>query len=373
VGVRCSTAVSWLVLATTTACGSTGTVGPEAPLALPGGLLEVAASSPEFRTNQTVDLTVRLVAADGSARSIPGSQFVWTSSDPTVLFPQHDGRPVAGRAGVATLTVSYASSVTTIALRVAGQPQSTAPFRADVRLPNDAPTTLRMAAAQAVARWERLVAEMPAGRLGQRFGGWNCAGTSMPATSDTIATGILVVITLDSLGGSTLASTTPCAFRDGPSRLPGVAVIRLDAAFIRAMSDAGRVTAIENVLAHEFAHALGFGAALPAIAPSLMAAGSDAAFTGSGAREAFGVLGGRRWTGVPVPFETTPGLGSMGHWRRAALAGEVMTATLTAIDVRAPISAITLGALADLGYRVDLAAAEPYVVPSPVPAAFATR
>ena len=359
---------AWLL-----ACGGEAATGPNAPLAPAAGILELMASSPELRPGERAKLSVRLIGADGTAQVLDPSRLSWSSSDETVLQPRLDGDVVAGREGSATLQVRHGAVSTSLQLRVASIPQEAATFAVDLRLTAEATDALRLAAERARVRWHRLLRAMPAGRIGERFDGWRCDQVSMPATRDTVALGVIVVVSLDTLAPGVLASTTPCAFRDGTSRLPSIASVRLSRDFVLAMSSAGRGTALENVLVHEFAHAWGFGGALSAIAPQLLAPGADLAFTGARAREAFEVLGGRRWSGVPVPFETAAGLAGHGHWRHAALAGEVMTATLGSLDVRLPISAITLAALADLGYVVDLAAAESYLVPAPPVSGFAAH
>ena len=83
---------------------------------------------------------------------------------------------------------------------------------------------------------------------------------------------------------------------------------------------------------------------------------ADAHFAGPQAIAAFDQAGGTHYQGPKVPMERN---GS--HWHYDVLAGELMA---VASGPRY-LSAITLGALSDLGYTVDFSAADPYELPPP--------
>src|SRR5690606_10741894 len=60
-----------------------------------------------------------------------------------------------------------------------------------------------------------------------------------------------------------------------------------------------------------------------------------------------------------VPVEIGRGVGSdSAHWREAVLGRELMTSALN--GGFNPLSVVSIGSLADLGYSVSYAAAEPY-------------
>jgi hypothetical protein len=62
-----------------------------------------------------------------------------------------------------------------------------------------------------------------------------------------------------------------------------------------------------------------------------------------------------------VPVENEGGLGTLfGHWRESVFDNELMTGYS---DPDERLSRLTIAALADRGYGVDLAAADPYVLP----------
>ena len=112
------------------------------------------------------------------------------------------------------------------------------------------------------------------------------------------------------------------------------------------------------IVLHEMGHALGIGA-LWFNNGMLRDLNGDTHFAGPQAIASFDQAGGTDYQGAKVPTERD-GF----HWRISVLAGEVMSLA----PVNPVISAITLQALSDLGYSVDLSAADPYVLPSPTAA-----
>jgi hypothetical protein len=64
----------------------------------------------------------------------------------------------------------------------------------------------------------------------------------------------------------------------------------------------------------------------------------------------------------PVPVEATGGEGTRdSHWRETVFANELMSGFVESKGN--PLSRMTVASLQDLGYRVNLAAAEPYSLP----------
>ena len=71
-------------------------------------------------------------------------------------------------------------------------------------------------------------------------------------------------------------------------------------------------------------------------------------------------------TNVPsaVPVENTGEEGTRdSHWRETVFVNELMTGFVG--NAGNPLSALTIASLADMGYTVNLAAAEPYTLPGP--------
>ena len=104
---------------------------------------------------------------------------------------------------------------------------------------------------------------------------------------------------------------------------------------------------------HEIGHVLGIGTAGFKEGGFLQDPNGDPHFNGPLAIAAFNAAGGRNYTGKKVPLEE-----DWGHWRQSVLAGELMDPS------GGTLSAITIQALADLGYSVDVSQADPYTLPS---------
>jgi hypothetical protein len=159
--------------------------------------------------------------------------------------------------------------------------------------------------------------------------------------------------------GGVLGSAGPCVVRfDGGLTVYGV--MQFDAADVPALEASG---AFAPVVLHEMGHVLGFGTLWRSSLVSGVGT-SDPVFAGSVALGAWQALGGSG----PVPVENTGGLGTAdAHWRESVFGSELMTGYLD--DATAPLSALTIASLADLGYQVDLGAADPYLLPMATPLA----
>ena len=160
--------------------------------------------------------------------------------------------------------------------------------------------------------------------------------------------------------------------RGGPFRFrsssyhPILSTIRLS----RNLMDENDNTVYKVVL-HEIGHALGFLGWMfenfdllhnpskdhPAHLPA-----PDSYFSGIKAVAAFNRAGGSRYRGNRVPLENDPdrGSGRDSHWRESVMDGEFMTSQF---DANQSMSAITIQAMADMGYEVDVNEAESYSVP----------
>lgn len=142
--------------------------------------------------------------------------------------------------------------------------------------------------------------------------------------------------------------------------LPARGEMTFDSADLDAMETDGT---LDDVITHEMGHVLGIGTLW---APKGLLAGSgtdDPTFTGAGAVAEYAALGG---TG-DVPVENTGGAGTAeGHWRETVFGDELMSGFIGAAGNA--LSRMTAASLADLGYEIDLDAAEHYTLPAPAPA-----
>jgi hypothetical protein len=107
-------------------------------------------------------------------------------------------------------------------------------------------------------------------------------------------------------------------------------------------------------------HVVGIGTIWPRKGLLQGAGTSNPTFLGQHAQVEFGSLRGSGPT--PVPVENTGGTGTHdSHWRETVFATELMTGFVDAPGN--PLSRMTVASLQDLGYIVDMNAAEPYTLP----------
>lgn len=156
--------------------------------------------------------------------------------------------------------------------------------------------------------------------------------------------------------GSVLGRAGPTWVRGG-SKLPIAGVMEFDTEDLADMEQDGR---LEDVIVHEMGHCLGIGTLWADMNLISGEGGPDPLFTGAGARREYGTLTGGAAQDVPVENRGGPGTRD-GHWRDDVFGNEMMTGFISARGN--PISRLTVAALADMGYQVDLAAAEPYGLP----------
>lgn len=142
--------------------------------------------------------------------------------------------------------------------------------------------------------------------------------------------------------------------------LPVIGLMRFDAADVNDLELSGT---LGSVFLHEMGHVIGIGSSLWSSMgflqnPSSTSSVLDTYFTGPGAVAAFDAIGGSSYTGgLKVPVENTGGAGTAnGHWRENVLRTELMTGYLN--NGANPLSLLTVRSLADLGYVVDLTAAD---------------
>ena len=210
--------------------------------------------------------------------------------------------------------------------------------------------------AGAIDKWTRAVSKnLGAFRLNSPA---NDCFPGQPRLNETHQNLLLLVSIADIDGPSrTLAYTQVCSVSDR-DKLPILSHIRIDRADLDSMEARGILPA---VITHEIGHALGFNP--DSYLPKHLAAGgtSDPHFTGATARLKFDEHGAW-YTGVTVPLEDGSGRGPNDpHWRFSVFGDELMVA-FVGRDLKAPLSVITLGLFADLGYEVDFSVADPYEV-----------
>jgi hypothetical protein len=239
-------------------------------------------------------------------------------------------------------------AITTVNVGAASADQ----FAITVRLNGTMTPSQQAAFTTAATRWAQVI------KTGQSNISLNIAandcGTGAPAFNGTIDD-IMIDATIDPIDGvgAILGQAGPCYTRVS-NGLPVYGVMEFDSADVVQLQNAGDFNA---VILHEMGHVLGFGTVWTS--PMFSGAGTSnpviTSATTVGAWQAIGGVGS-------VPVENSGGPGTQdSHWRESVFNGELMTGY---IDPGAnPMSKVTIACLADMGYGVDLTAADPYALP----------
>lgn len=141
--------------------------------------------------------------------------------------------------------------------------------------------------------------------------------------------------------------------------LPAKGIMSFDTADLQKMEQNGTLS---DVIAHEMGHVLGVGTVWDRKSLLKGAGGTNPTFSGKQASREYRTLrGGGSLKRVPV--ENTGGGGTRdAHWRETIFRNELMTGFVG--NSGNPLSRLTVGSLQDMGYVVDLDAAEPYSLPN---------
>jgi hypothetical protein len=152
--------------------------------------------------------------------------------------------------------------------------------------------------------------------------------------------------------GKILGQAGPDAFRNG-SGLPYHGDMEFDSADLASMISNGTML---SVIEHEMGHVLGIGTLWSSKGLLVGASTTNPIFIGAQATAAYNSIFGTSASGVPV--ENTGGSGTRNaHWRESILGSELMTGWVGP-GTNLPMSRITIGSLADIGYTVNVAAAD---------------
>jgi|GEM_PF-1801636 len=229
-------------------------------------------------------------------------------------------------------------------------PPSAGGFMITVRFATpDAFTTTQIDAfAQAAARWEQIiVGDLP---------------DVVDPASGVIIDDVLIEATAEDIDGSggILGEAGPTDLRPGANGLPWKGIMRFDTA---DLADLERDGELVDVITHEMGHVLGFGSlwSRGGLIAGTGTGTDNPTFVGANAVREYNSIYGVNATGVPL--ETTGGQGTAGsHWSKSVFGAELMTGFLSPNATR-PISRVSVGQFADLGYQVNYQAADPFTPP----------
>ena len=174
-------------------------------------------------------------------------------------------------------------------------------------------------------------------------------------TSEGFVDDIEILMTSAPIDGisNILGFGVPTGLRTDGSYLPYRGNVTFDTPDLGRMLSNG---SLSDLAFHEIGHVLGFGTIWGKLGLIRGAGTTDPRFLGAAATAEYNTLFGVIETGVPV--ENTGGKGTQDvHWRESVFADEMMTGFF-GTDNR--VSRITIGAILDLGYIVDLSRAEAY-------------
>ncbi|MGV3710856.1 MAG: leishmanolysin-related zinc metalloendopeptidase [Gemmatimonas sp.] len=225
-----------------------------------------------------------------------------------------------------------------------------------VRYVGDVTPRVREAVTSAVTRWQRVIVGHT--QTTQLTENANRCFDGAPALNEMVED-LLVFVQVTALDGpgNSVARAGACTIHV-PSSLAQMGVLQLDSADIQLQLGQGT---LDNMVRHEFGHVLGFGTLWFARGLLSDATTDNPFFNGASARAEFTRLF-PGFVGPAVPVENT-GVDIVTrntHWRRSVFNTELMQGFSSA---NMPLSSVTIGAMGDLGYSVDLGAADPYVFP----------
>ena len=223
------------------------------------------------------------------------------------------------------------------------------PFSIKIRFAGGLTARQRAAFKAAADRWTRvIVGDLPRARVGNQ-----------------VIDDILIVaqgVAIDGPGGI-VGQAGPTHLRPrsagAAAFLPARGVMSFDTADLARLQARSQ---LRDTITHEMGHVLGIGSVWARKGLLRGAGGRNPTFAGPAAMEEY-----RRLRGAPrrrrVPVENTGGPGTRNsHWRETVFRNELMTGVLS--GARRPLSRMTAASLADLGYQVDLDAAEAFALPN---------
>lgn len=195
-----------------------------------------------------------------------------------------------------------------------------------------------------------------------------CGVTGEPPIAEPVDDVLIyaTVVPIDG-AGKVLASAGACLIRSA-SRHAIIGVMRFDSDDINGLVSSGR---LDDTVLHEMLHVVGINASIWASKGLIVGrATPESRFTGALGVAACVNLGGGPVCPSSVPLENSGGAGTAdSHWRETIFDSELMTGFIEGVfnGVARPneYSAMSIEALADVGYIVNAAAADPYTVPLP--------
>lgn len=249
-------------------------------------------------------------------------------------------------------------------------------FKIDIRFLSTMTSADSAAFLAAKTKWETAIYQPVAGA--HVVAGAGSCGSNSPALDTTNVTSVIIfasVVPIDG-PGKILAEAGPCLIRS-TGFLPALGIMEFDSADVPGLG-----ASLSDVILHEMGHVLGYGTIWDASLANLIRnpcgtsnpCTSDPYLVGTQATSAFFKVGGAIYTGgAIIPVENTGGQGTAdGHWRETVFKAELLTGYYNS-GMTNPLSLVSIAAMGDLGYTVNYAAADNYVLSWPLLATAVTQ
>jgi len=253
-------------------------------------------------------------------------------------------------------------------------PRSDTSYTVVVRWVGTAPSsTIQAAFTNAASRIQQIVTgDIPDAQIGSGATPCNISdcNASMTGASplNEVVDDLVIYAKVDSIDGvgNVLGSAGPCLTRT-VGGLTGLGIMRFDSADLNSLATNGR---LGDVILHEMLHVVGIGTLWESKGILLGKDSATVRVTGALATSACANdLGGASVCSGSVPAEncenltagTSCGAGTRNaHWKESTFRTELMTGYAGATNV---LSRMTVQGIADLGYTVNVNAADAYTVP----------
>lgn len=173
---------------------------------------------------------------------------------------------------------------------------------------------------------------------------------------DEVIDDVLILAAVGPIDGprGVLAQAGPCLVRTGGDRLTAVGVMSFDAEDLGVFLQGA---AFEDVIAHEIIHVLGFGTLWRERGLVLAADTEDPRYAGLQGHHGCLASSWATACGGAIALEAGGGTGTaLGHWRESVFGDELLTGYYGSRG--SVLSTMTAGAMRDLGFTVNTAAAD---------------
>ena len=350
----------------------TGKAGPPVAVTFTSGGNQSAAAGTSVATNPVAQVRdqfgngvagvpVTFSVAEGEG-SLPTSAPVTTDASGNAGSPQwtlgKSDVPQSLRASAGTFSTTTNATIATS-------------YTVDVRLfgPAMPPVAAAMFTAAAARIRGAVTGELSDVPFSARDLATDCGVPDLPNSFSETVDDVVIFASVGSIDGPSkvLAFAFPCFIRGPfPARQTLIGVMKFDADDLDNMIARGNLT---DVIQHEMLHVVGVGTLWNSFNLVAGAGTADTRYTGTLGVGGCIAIGGASVCPSSVPLENTGGAGTAdSHWRESVFFNELMTGFVNSrasvpVGLLNPLSAMTIQSIADVGYAVNVKAADPYTIP----------